>query len=180
MTGPEYIQLKAFARIDGALLSLLWTVSFACYIIGLTHQGISLLAMILALITPFFVAKRLKSFRDVVREGIISFMRSWIYVVFVFFYGSLLFSLIVYAYFAFLDHGYVLHVIQQMMETPEMAQVLKEYQMEDTMALMMQDMGLVRPIDIAVNLLTTNIMVGMVLGFPIAALLSSSVRKVKK
>ena len=36
MTAEEYIQLKAFARIDGALLSVMWIASFALYVIGMT------------------------------------------------------------------------------------------------------------------------------------------------
>ena len=38
MTAPEYIQLKAYARQDGFFLALLWTASFACYILGITNQ----------------------------------------------------------------------------------------------------------------------------------------------
>lgn len=33
-TREEYEQLKAFARIDGALVGALWIVSFACFIGG--------------------------------------------------------------------------------------------------------------------------------------------------
>ena len=35
MTAPEYIQLKAFARQDGAFLALLWVAAFFLYIIGI-------------------------------------------------------------------------------------------------------------------------------------------------
>ncbi len=180
LTAPEYIQLKAFARIDGALLSLLWIASFCCYIVGLTHQWAGLMALLMILVTPFFVAKRLSIFRDTINEGVISFMRSWSYVVFVFLYGSLLFSLAVYAYFQFLDQGYVMHVLQQMLETPEMTAALKQYQMEETMSQMMMEMSSVRSIDIALNLLITNMIIGIFLGVPIAAIQYSSVRKNKK
>ena len=40
MTPIEYVQLRAFARQDGALLSLLWIGSFACYIQGLTYPSL--------------------------------------------------------------------------------------------------------------------------------------------
>ena len=177
MTPTEYIQLKAFARIDGALLSVLWMLSFACYIVGLTSQTVGFLAILLAFSTPFFVGYRLRMFRDMVREGIISFMRSWAYVVLMFFYGSLLFALAVFAYFAYIDQGYVLHVLQQTLETPEMTEVLKQYGMEKTMEQLMTDLAMVRPIDVAINLLTSNIIIGMVLGLPIAALLRSNGNK---
>ncbi len=180
LTASDYIQLKAFARVDGALLSLLWIASFCCYIIGLTHQWASLIALFMILMSPFYVAKRLRIFRDTIREGVISFMRSWLYVVLVFLYGSLLFSLAVFAYFQFLDHGYVLHVLQQMMETPEMTEVLKQYQMEDAMSQMMMEISSVRPIDIAFNFLITNMFMGMFLGLTIAAIQYSNERNNKK
>lgn len=177
MTPAEYIQLKAFARIDGALLSVLWMLSFACYIVGLTSQTFSLIAMVLAFFTPFFVGHRLRLFRDFAREGIISFKRSWAYVVLMFFYGSLLFALAVFAYFAYLDQGYVLHVLQQMMEAPEMKEALKQLGMEKSMEQLVSELGMVRPIDVAINLLTSNIIIGMFLGLPIGVLLRSNGNK---
>lgn len=171
MTPPEYIQLKAFARVDGALLSLLWVASFACYIVGLSTQAASMLGLLLAMATPFFVGYRLRLFRDLAREGIISFMRSWAYVVLVFFYGSVLFSLVVYGYFAYVDQGYVLHVLEQTLTSQEMAAVIEQYGMQESMAQLMSDLAMVRPIDIAINLLTSNVLLGMVAGVVIAGLL---------
>ena len=76
MTAPEYMQLKAYARQDGFFLALLWTASFACYILGISNQMLGMLAIGLAVMTPFFVAGRLRKFRDEGREGLISFGRS--------------------------------------------------------------------------------------------------------
>ena len=88
MTPLEYKQLKAYARQDGFFLFLLWTASFASYVYGLTNQMMAMLAIVLAVMTPFFVAGRLRKFRDEGREGIISFRRSYAYTIFVFFYGA--------------------------------------------------------------------------------------------
>lgn len=176
MTSAERVQLDAFARVDGALLSLLWISSFACYIAGLTNGMLGILAIILAVSTPFFVAKRLRLFRDHAREGVISFMRGWAFVVLVFFYAGLLFALAQYAYFAYLDHGYVVSVIQKMMQTPEFASVVKQYGAEDTLRQVLGDFQNVRPIDFALNGLSTNIIIGILLGLPIAALMKSGAK----
>ena len=48
MTPAEYIQLKAFARQDGALMALLWIGSFGCYIAGLGHPIYGMIAVMLA------------------------------------------------------------------------------------------------------------------------------------
>ena len=103
MTGPEYIQLKAFARIDGALLSLLFVAAFVCYVVGLTSPTYGLLAMLTIVLIPVFAVIRLKRFRDNGLMGKISFLRAWFYVSLMFFYGGLLFALVQYAYLAYID-----------------------------------------------------------------------------
>ena len=50
MTPQEYVQLKAFARQDGALLSLLWIGALVCYIQGLTNPLLGMAALLLIVI----------------------------------------------------------------------------------------------------------------------------------
>jgi hypothetical protein len=171
VTPSEFVQLKAFARIDGALLSLLWISSFIFYVMGLTSPGFGLVALILAVATPFFAGIRLKHFRDFGLEGSISLMRGWGYIVFVFFYGGLLFALAQWAYFTYIDQGYLLSAVGQMMTTPETMEALRALGMGDELQKSLDALGEMRPIDLSLNMLTTNIMIGMVLGLPIAALL---------
>jgi len=175
MTPAEYVQLKAFARIDGLLLSLFWIGGFACSVVGLTNPNWSLVALILVLSSPFFMARRLRLFRDEAREGTISFLRGWAYVILAFFYAGLLFALAQYAYLAFLDHGYLFQTIISSMQTPEAEAVIKQYGMGDMVSESIHEMQRLRPIDIALNMLTTNIMIGVVVGVPIAAVMKSSV-----
>ena len=133
MTAPEYIQLKAYARQDGFYLALLWTTSFVCYILGITNQLLEMLALGLAVFTPFFVASRLRKFRDEGREGLISFRRSYAYTVFVFFYGAVLLAVVQFIYFAYLDHGYLLNSFSKMMSSDEGKQLISHYGMTQMM-----------------------------------------------
>ena len=174
MTPAEYVQLKAFARIDGALLALLWVASFACYIVGLTNSVLGFVSVGMVCFTPFFVAKRLRSFRDYAREGVLSFLRGWAYGALMFFYAGLLFAIVQYAYFSYLDHGYVLNAVEKMAEMPEFVQMLSQYEMEQTFQQMLQEIRQVRPIDLALNMLSTNLMAGVLLGLPIAAFVRSA------
>ena len=50
MTAPEYIQLKAFARQDGAFLALLWVATFSLYIIGVTNQILGIVAILIMVV----------------------------------------------------------------------------------------------------------------------------------
>ena len=166
MTAPEYIQLKAFARQDGFFLALLWITSFISYIIGLSNPLLSMASMIIAIVSPFFVASRLRKFRDVGREGVISFGRSYAYTIFVFFYGAVLLAVVQYLYFAYLVSSFA-----RMMSTEEGKMMLEQYGMSKVVDDSLAEMAVTRPIDYALNILTINISLGFILGVPIGLIM---------
>lgn len=171
MTPAEYVQLKAFARQDGVLLSVVWVSSFACYMVGLSSPLYATAALLLMLSTPFLAAMRLRNFRDYGREGSISLMRGWVFVALMFFYAGVLFALAQYAYFAFIDKGYLIETITSMMSDAETKSMLRQSGLWDSVNDSLHELRQMRPIDLAVNVLTTNITVGILLGLPIALLM---------
>lgn len=174
MTSNEYIQLKAFARQDGALLALLWVFTSSLYIIGMTNSLVGLAATFLILYTPFFVGGRLRKFRDYGREGLISFGRGYAYTVLVFFYAGVLFAIVTYLYLAYMDQGFLMSQMSRVMSTDEAQQALKQYGMTEMMNQSLSEMAQIRPIDYALNMLTVNIVVGFILGVPISLVLQRS------
>ena len=179
MTPAEYVQLKAFARQDGALLALLWVVTFILYIIGVSNPMLGLAAVMLMFYTPFFVGERLGKFRDYGREGLISFRRGYAYTVFVFFYGGILFAIAQYLYFAYIDHGFLLSHFSKLITSEETQQVLKQYGMTQMADESLHEMASIRPIDYALNMLTINFVLGFILGVPISLVKQRSTVKVK-
>ena len=177
MTPEEYKQLKAFARQDGALLSLLWIGAMICYIQGLSSPILGMIAMVLIVASPFYAANRLRKFRDEAREGIISFMRAYGYTVLTYFYGGLLLAVAVFAYFQFIDNGYLLGKLMDMLNTEEGRQVIKAYGMADEISQSMAELAKMRPIDYALNMLTVIISTGFILGLPTAALMQRNLVK---
>ena len=171
MTAPEYIQLKAYARQDGFFLALLWIACFAGYIIGLTSQFMALASMLMVITTPFFVASRLKKFRDEGREGVISFGRGYAYTIFVFFYGAVLLAVAQYLYFAYMDNGYLVNSFAKMMTSEEGRTMLEQYGMTKVVDDSLAEMAATRPIDYALNILTINISLGFILGVPIGLIM---------
>ena len=176
MTPIEYVQLKAFARQDGALLALLWIATFLLYIIGVSNQLLGLAAFFLMCYTPFFVGERLGKFRDYGRDGIISFRRGYAYTALVFFYAAVLLAAAIYIYFAFIDNGYLLSTVNQFLMTKEGKQLIELYGMADQMQENLKALAEMRPIDYAVNMLSVNITIGLLLALPIAAVMQ---RKLK-
>jgi hypothetical protein len=174
MTAPEYIQLKAYARQDGFFLALLWIASFACYILGISNGMLGMVAMMLAVLTPFFVAGRLRRFRDEGRAGVISFRRSYAYTIFVFFYGAVLLAVAQFLYFAYLDNGYLLSTFSKIVSSEEGKALIQQYGMTQMVDESLAEMATIRPIDYALNILTMNIIVGLILGVPIGLLMYKS------
>ena len=171
LTPAEYIQLKAFARYDGLLLALLWTVAFVCYLVGLGQPLYGMVALLLMVASPFYVARRLRRFRDQDRNGVISLMRGWAFYILVFFYGAILLAVVQYVYFAFLDHGYVLSAVTTALSAPEAKTTLEQSGLADQLNLSLQQLQELRPIDFALNVLTVNITLGIILGLPFAVMM---------
>ena len=175
MTQEEYKQLKAFARQDGALLSLLWIGALICYVQGMTNPLLGLLSLVLIVASPFYAASRLRHFRDYAREGVISFKRGYAYLVLIFFYAGLLLAAALYIYFAFIDKGYLYMKLTEMMNTEEGRLAIQAAGMKEQMTEGLKELSNMRPIDYALNMLTFNIMAGFFLGLPIAALMQRQV-----
>ena len=145
------IQLKAFARQDGAIVALTWTASFALTLLSSQTPYGSLLAIA----TPFIIGWRLIKFRNYALDGIISFRRALAYSWYTFFYAAVLFAVVQYLYFKFLDHGVLIYK----------AQGLQETEIQNAIAMF----GSLTPIQLAFMFMMQNIFIGLVLSLPIAA-----------
>ena len=176
MTPAEYIQLKAFARVDGAQVAALWICSFAFYLIGLKTPFYAMVALLLMVVTPFFVARKLRRFRDEDLNGVISLLRGWAFFILVFFYASILLALAQYVYFAYMDNGYLLSMFSQTVSTAEAKQALEQAGLSQQVSESLQQLAQMRPIEYALNVLTMNITIGILLGLPVAAMMKKGER----
>ncbi len=170
----NFIQLKAFARQDALVLSLIWIASFAC--ITLVHAGA--LGNLLALATPFIIAWRLTKFRDQILGGFISFRRAFAYGVYTFFYASLLFALAQFAYFRFLDHGAFATMITESMRllAPMYEQSgISKAELNSNIDLV----AMLTPIQWSFLFMMQNIIIGFIASLPIAAVCMRKVRNGK-
>ena len=168
-------QTKAFAGQDGAFLGLVWIASFACTMLSANKeaQTLGLVANILLIATPFIVAKRLKRFRDVVRDGHISFRHGLYYCVKTFFYATLLLTLVQYLWFSYLDTGVFMSQLEASYQM-----VAKAYRLTAQESQTLIDaITMMSPIAWASMFMITDLAVGAVLSPIIAATVS---RKAKK
>ena len=159
------IQLRAFARQDGLILSLVWVCSFAAAL----YIPQSDIGSFLALSTPFVVAWRLMQFRKNALDGIISFRRGLAYSWFTFFYASLLFCLAQYIYFRFLDTGLFRSILSNALQTVSevyQASGIDTQESRNTI----EELMTLKPMQLSFLFMMQNIFIGTIMSLPIAAI----------
>ena len=161
-------QTKAFARQDGAILGIVWIASFVCTMMAAEpkYQMLGLLSNILIISTPFVVAKRLKYFRDFVREGHISFRHGLYYCIQTFFYATLLLTIVQYLWFRFMDTGMFMTQLQTNYQM-----IAQAYQLtaQETKALF-DAISMMKPIAWASMFMITDLVAGAILSPILAAI----------
>lgn len=165
MTFKEaFTQLKAFARIDGVYLSLIWVVSFL-FTMRLPNLGIGNL---LALSTPLVVGWYVSRYRDRILEGELSFRRGFAYIIYMFLYACLLFALAQFLYFEFLDNGSLQRMLVENMQILEPAYKqsgIDSQQLKASIQMMLQ----LSAFEWAGLFFVQNMMLGVILALPVAA-----------
>lgn len=170
----DIVQLKAFARQDGAILALLWIASFACTVLS-PDNG---LGSLLAIATPFLVGWRLCAFRNYALDGRISFRRAYAYCFYTFLYASLIFAIAQYLYFKFLDHG--AFAINLVSTINQMAPMYRDAGMtEADLKLYTDTIQSLAPINWSLMFLVQDVTIGIVAGLPIAAICKRQYRTIQ-
>ena len=173
-TNDEYRQFTAFARIDGAIVGAMWIVSFICMIGDISNPILGLAGMALGVYSIIMAGWRLRKFRDRILGGSISFGKATLYSIMTFFYATILMAVAQYLYFQFLDHGHLVDQYVALLSAPENAKIVSDvYGMDakEMIAILQNTMATMRPIEIAFQFLTLNVILGIFVSVPIGALM---------
>lgn len=164
------VQLKAFARIAGLKMMVVWAISFACFVAQFHTPGFSMLWLVSVLAIPYIMTRQTRSYRDNI-GGALTFRRSWLFSVYTFFYASILFALAQYVHFAFIDHGFIISQYISTITAPAGKALLTSYgYSQNDLKMIINQLEDIKPITIAINCATMNILAGCLLALPIAAL----------
>lgn len=177
-TREEYEQLKEYARGDGAIVGVLWITSFAFFIGEFYNPLLGFASLLVGAYSLVFASMRLRRYRDTALGGVISFRRALLFSMLIYFYAALLMAAAQFVYFQFIDHGFMLSQYAEITGTPEFKAMLSAYGMRpEDMKLAMDNLAALRPIDIALQFLSTNIILGLVVSLPIAAMMKSKFKR---
>ena len=165
------VQTRAFARQDGAILGLVWIVSFAFTMLAVKpdQSFLGLIGNLLLISTPFVVGKRVKRLRDYGLEGTISFRRGTLDCLQTCFNATLLLTVVQYLWFSFMDMGPFMALLESTYQ-PVMQEVyhLSEAEAKATIDTILS----MKPLAWASMFMITDLIVGVVLSPVIAAIMA--------
>lgn len=171
-------QLQAYAHIDGAKMALLWTASFACFILEFSYPLLGMVWLLSLCLVPVAACLFLKAFKANQPDGTISFGRGWAYVAYTFFYATLLFALAQFVYFQFIDNGFLVNQYTTILSDPAYMQLFKAYGYSETdIATTIKTMRELSSIEISMNFASVNLIAGLVIGVPVAAIFCGGKRQ---
>lgn len=176
-TFQDIEQLQAFARIDGAIVAVMWLASFACFVGQFQYQSLGMVAFLIGASSLVFASLRVRKFRDNVLGGIISYRHAFAYGIMIYLYASLLFAAGQFVYFQFLDNGMMMSNYYDIVSTPDYKQMMQLYGLtESDIQLAMSNIAAMRPIEIAFQFFTMNIIMGTAISIPVALIMKKNFR----
>ena len=97
------------ARADGLKLGLFWVFSFALFIGNFHYAICGIFWMATMVFTPFLVGMFTRRYADTSLEGVISYRHAYAHGFLTVFYAALILAITQWAYFAYLDNGFVMN-----------------------------------------------------------------------
>ena len=162
ITIEEYKQLKAFARLDGAILGGIMSGTFFAFIASRSNMSWQLAYVLGIIAVPVFVAMRVRNYRDNIVRKRVSFRRAAAYSMHCFGYSSLILAIVMYVYFQYFDHGMMLANLRNYFAMPEMQEAMKIYGVDKSVFDdQLTVMSSLRPIDVAFSMISNTLFAGL-------------------
>ena len=165
----ERAVLTRYATFCGTLMGLFWLAKFTLVPLGIIIPPLILLFLGLSLFVPFVAYVMARSYRNRYCAGVIGFGQAWIFLFLTFLYASLLTAMGYFIYFRFIDGGFIINSLEEMVE--EFLSSLPQLQREQMGAQMRELINAQRsltPITIALQQMSQNLMLGAIMALLIA------------
>ncbi len=181
MTSHQDIeQMQAFSRVDGVWVAIFWAASFACFVGSFTYPALATSVLLIGAVSLVFAAMRVRRYRDDVRDGVLSFRRGFLYSMLIYLHAALLFAMVQYVYFRFLDNGFIANY-RDLVSTDDFKQMAQGFGLSEVdWKVVMENLASLRPIDLALQFFTTNVFMGFFISVPVALIMMRSPKNNRK
>ncbi|MDD3037346.1 DUF4199 domain-containing protein [Bacteroides sp.] len=108
--------LQKYAMHFGTYMGVYWILKFILFPLAIHIPFLSFLFVILTLAVPIIGYYYTKMYRDKICGGSIQFSHAVLFSIFMYMFASLLVAVAHYAYFQFIDHGFIINYYTQQWE----------------------------------------------------------------
>ena len=172
-TSEKYAFMRAYARVSGAKLGILWIVSFAFFVFSFHHAICGFLWIATIVFTPFYVGMLTNAYSQKTPEKRISYKHAYAHSFLTVFYASLILAIGQWAYFHFFDHGSLINNYTSFLTDKENMKMMEAMGYTKSMIRQITDMlHSLRPIDMALQMLWTNVIAGLFISLTTALYVS--------
>lgn len=151
------VNIQKHAMHFGTYMGIFWIAKFAFFPLGLKNPLLLFVFVALTIAVPFLAHRYAKNFRDNICEGNITFSQSWVFLVFMFLFASMLTAVAHYIYFQFIDYGYIVSAYSDIINNlPENLADATNY--KEQFNELLELTSNMTPIEITMQLLSSNIL----------------------
>lgn len=172
--------IQQYAMLMGTVLGAFWIGKFILFPLGMTTSFLLFLFIGLTIYVPVLSYKATQRCRDVVCDGSISFGQAWWFHIQLYIFASLLTAVAHYIYFRFIDNGFIVATYEQQLNELASSPIVEFQNYAATYREALNVIANLSPIDLVMQLLTTNVMAGIFIGIPIALMISLRKGKAKE
>ena len=162
--------LQEHAMRFGTMMGIFWIIKFSFLPMGFKIPLLQLLFIFMTLFVPILGYIYIRKYRERYCGGELSFLRGWVFSLYMYFFASLLTAAAHYIYFQFIDNGYLAGTYMEQLESLKStltgdleASVDQLIQNLDTIASM-------SALQLTMQLIFQNIFYGAILSLPTALL----------
>jgi hypothetical protein len=152
-------------------MGLILIATMGCFVGSMTNPQWQIGFLFGLMAVPIVAFMRLRTFRNEICEGKISFRRAFVYVVMMMAYSCVLLAAATFVYFTFFDKGLFMNTLQQNIALPEVRESFKQAgmnpkELEEQLKAIAQS----RPIDFALTVFSEGLITSCVLAAILALL----------
>ena len=144
------------------------------------YPALATSVLLIGAVSLVFAAMRVRRYRDDVRDGVLSFRRGFLYSMLIYLHAALLFAMVQYVYFRFLDNGFIANY-RDLVSTDDFKQMAQGFGLSEVdWKVVMENLASLRPIDLALQFFTTNVFMGFFISVPVALIMMRSPKNNRK
>lgn len=153
----------------GTLMGVYWALKFVLFPIGFSIPILQILFVLLTLFVPILAYIFTKRYRDSDLNGIINFGTAFRFSLFMFMFASIFVAVIHFAYFRFIDNGYIFESYNNILINFENTVKSKEFessikQIKDGIKMLSE----LNPLEMTLQLFSQNLYYAIFISLPVA------------